>query len=701
MRNWGQSDRGNMIYQPHIDGLRAIAVLAVVVFHAFPELLPGGFVGVDVFFVISGFLITSIIRTEIEAGRFTLTGFYERRARRLLPASLTVYAAAFAAAAALMPPDAFRMFGRSLTAVALFYSNFWFADKTGYFDAPVHEQPLIHTWSLSIEEQFYLLWAPVLLLLLLRMGTRRLLVLAVIAVVALVGVSEWLARTVPEQAYFVTQARIWELLVGAILALSPTAIRLGPAAREAVAMTGLAAILASAVLLTSGATFPGLAALPACLGTLAVIAACRDGGTRTAALLSVSPLVGIGLVSYSLYLWHWPVLSFATLYLERMPDTVERLALVATAFVLAGLSWRFIEQPFRKSHAASQAPRHAGVRTSRPALAWGLAGVAAVALAGVAVNLGKGWPWRLDDTASRIYAQMLSKNPYRPSCYGTEQAFAHDRKCNFGAPRADGQSFDAAIFGDSNADHFVPALESIMRSRGLSARQVTHSACGPLIGVNIARRSALKRAECLRYQQTVLEFIARNPGLRLVVLSGNWTNYTDALVTNAANPAVAPVSSTGQHPTSRQSGGTTSLRSHLETLIAYFETRGIHVHLISQIPHQDVPVRCVIREVRAGRDGSTCGGPSAGETDRLTQVDRLFETLAAQHANVTATIPSRHLCRNGTCRVAEAATLLYHDSGHLNAYGAARLAPIIALPDRIEAPQGRSVGRQSRLQLSE
>lgn len=677
--------RGNMTYQPHIDGLRAIAVMAVVLFHAFPDALAGGFVGVDVFFVISGFLITSIIRKEIEAGRFTLSDFYARRARRLLPASLTVLLASFVAAFVLMPPDAFRLFGRSLTSAALFYSNYWFAERTGYFDAPAHEQPLIHTWSLSIEEQFYLLWAPLLLLLLARAGPHRVFVLTIAVILALLGLSEWLARVSPEQAYFVTHARIWELMVGAAWALATVRPSLGPLAREAIALAGLAGILSSALLLSPESTFPGLAALPACLGTLALIVACGSGPTSVGTVLSQPPLVAIGLISYSLYLWHWPLLSFASLYLERQPDTGERVALVAAAFLLAGLSWRFIEQPFRKpTPRASAKPRRGTGALSGGALSWGLAGIAGVALLGVAVNLGKGWSWRLDEVASRVYSQKLTKNPYRPACYGTALAFANDEICNFGAPRRDRSGFEAAVFGDSNADHFVPALETVMRQRGLSARQVTHSACGPLIGVNIARRGARKRAECEAYQQTVLEFLDRNPSLRLVVLSANWTNYTGAFVTNAAFPDVAAAA--GPDDALRSPGAMTTLEEHLRTLIAFFRSRGIHVHLISQIPHQDVPVRCVIAEIRAGRDGSTCGAAADAKADRLVEVDILFETLAADGRDVSATIPSRYMCKGRTCRVAEASTLLYSDHGHLNAYGAARLAPMIQIPTNLGAP---------------
>ena len=297
-------------YRPDIDGLRAIAVLAVLLYHVGGFGLTGGFGGVDVFFVISGYLITTIIQREIESGTFSLLNFYERRIRRIFPALVAVTVVATLVSAMLLLPEDFKEYGKSLLNLMAISSNYYFMRKTGYFDAAASEKPLLHTWSLAVEEQFYIVF-PLLLLVLSRFGRR-----AVIAGLTALAFASFLAsaatlENAPARAFFATPGRVWELLIGVLTAVMGPALITSRLHREALAALGLALIGYGYFFYTDATPFPGPAALAFCLGAAFIIYAGTSGGeTLTARMLS-SPLVAsIGLISYSVYLWHWPLIVF-------------------------------------------------------------------------------------------------------------------------------------------------------------------------------------------------------------------------------------------------------------------------------------------------------------------------------------------------------------------------------------------------------
>ncbi len=337
-----------MQYRREIDGLRALAVVPVVLFHAGFQAFGGGFVGVDIFFVISGYLITSIIVAERQSGHFSMAGFYERRARRILPALLLVMACCIPFAWAFMAPQDMRSFSQSLVAVSLFASNVLFFLTSGYFDTAAELKPLLHTWSLAVEEQYYLLF-PGVLLLAWRFGPLRIMAgLGAVLVVSLVA-AQWALPMQPSGAFYLLPTRIWELLLGALLAfyLADAAYpRPGPRIAEMGAATGLALIAAAVLLLDEKTPFPGLWALLPTLGTALVIL-CAGPSNRVGKLLGLRAVVGVGLISYSAYLWHQPLFAFARYASNRPPDALWMGLLAASAFVLAYASWRWVERPFR------------------------------------------------------------------------------------------------------------------------------------------------------------------------------------------------------------------------------------------------------------------------------------------------------------------------------------------------------------------
>ncbi len=337
-----------MEYRRDIDGLRALAVVPVVLFHAGVPGFSGGFVGVDVFFVISGYLITLLIAREITEGSFTIAGFYERRVRRIIPALFAVLLVSTVLATRLFLPDQLRDFSKSLVATVLFSSNVFFWREAGYFAAPAAEKPLLHTWSLAVEEQFYIAFPIALLIIHKWLGQRWVAWLAP-AALASFALSVWGVIHAPGATFYLAPTRAWELLIGALLALGAIPRPKRRYAIELGAIVGLALIAWAVFGLSRETPFPGLNALYPCVGAALLLHAgeASFAGLRDRACWRHRPLVAIGLISYSLYLWHWPLLVFAQYVRVFELTLAERLVVVCIAGLAAALSWRFVERPFR------------------------------------------------------------------------------------------------------------------------------------------------------------------------------------------------------------------------------------------------------------------------------------------------------------------------------------------------------------------
>jgi peptidoglycan/LPS O-acetylase OafA/YrhL len=334
--------KGELQYRPEIDGLRAAAVLPVILFHAGIPTFRGGFVGVDIFFVISGYLITRILADDLNAGRYSLARFYERRARRILPALFFVATICSGVAWALMLPHDFDRFSASVASLALFGSNFFFWLRSGYFDPSAAESPMIHTWSLAVEEQFYIVF-PLLLAWLWHSGSRERVVAALWAA-ALVsfGLCLWGSVNASSANFYLAPFRAWELLAGALCALA-TAPRV---TRPALGVLGVALIGFAIFWLDEKTPFPSAYALLPVIGAILIIRYAVTG-TPAARVLSLRPVVAIGLVSYSAYLWHQPLFAFARLSTTAAPSQTQMLLLSAATMVLAAATYVLIEQPFR------------------------------------------------------------------------------------------------------------------------------------------------------------------------------------------------------------------------------------------------------------------------------------------------------------------------------------------------------------------
>jgi peptidoglycan/LPS O-acetylase OafA/YrhL len=472
-------------YRPDIDGLRAIAIVPVVAFHAFPQWVPGGFVGVDVFFVISGFLISTIILEALDDRTFTLTGFYARRIRRIFPALLVVLVACLMWGWWGLFAADYAQLGKHAAAGAGFAANLVLWNEAGYFDTVSEAKPLLHLWSLGIEEQFYLLW-PTLLYVAWR-GTRRLVAVIATVLIASFAYNAILTRTDEVAAFYSPVTRLWELLLGAAfaylaLARSRTTFASGwtdrfwrfyrPPLRDIGGVLGFAAVVASVFLFNRDTSFPGWrAALPAG-GTLLCIGAGADAWLNRQ-LLSARWLVALGLISYPLYLWHWPLLSLAVLKAEASTSLV-RIVLIAASLLLAWATYRVVERPIRFQW-RGRAPI---IGLCVLMLATGLAGYAAFARDGFIER-----PINRSDQAHflQYYERMRTRGlaeAYRAECDFMDWASEKTQPSIAPSCTAPGTHGTVFLWGDSHAQALSLGLRSILPA-DLALAQVTTSGCPP------------------------------------------------------------------------------------------------------------------------------------------------------------------------------------------------------------------------------
>jgi peptidoglycan/LPS O-acetylase OafA/YrhL len=501
-------------YREDIDWLRAIAVLAVVAFHFEAPAIFGGFVGVDIFFVISGFLITGIIQSEVNSGTFSFARFYERRVRRLLPALYAMVAlTAIPSLHFLLTSERLEFF-RSVAAVVTFTSNFFFWFQTGYFDHAAVEKPLLHTWSLAVEEQFYLA-LPVLLWALLRNGRggRLRLAVAVIALsVASFALCVWLMKTDRSaNAFFMSPPRAWEFLIGGIIAVDGFPSLRNLRARQAA--RGLALVLLAIPIfsLRQGPGFPGVNALLPCIGAAVFIWSGIGVPTLARGRYSALNVVKFfGQISYSLYLWHWPLFTFARFSKSSLVlDAFDTLALFALTVAISYLSWRFVEQPFRRGSLAPTrraAFRIAGVST---------AVLLAASIAGIVASQT---PSEADRSASQL--ESYNSYNYQPlfrsgSCF-TQSFGTFDEKCLELAP---GKT-NVLLWGDSYAAQYFHGLSKSVDPQGVNILQATQAACMPTFAA-----ASQGVASCRDFAARMDSFFQSSKP-DLVIISADWLEYS-------------------------------------------------------------------------------------------------------------------------------------------------------------------------------
>ncbi len=514
-----------MMRRPDIDGLRALAVMPVVLFHAELPGFAGGYVGVDVFFVISGFLITGMIHDGLGTGGWTLGGFYERRARRLLPALFTVLFASIILFAPLLLLNHLQDFANSVIAAALFISNIFFWRTTNYFAVPAQFHPLLHTWSLGVEAQFYLFYP--LLLMAIRRWLPGGLFLWLLALTILGFAVAWvgtLLSSVP--AFYLLPTRAWELTLGGLLAVGALPRPRSQAVSDGLAVLGIACIAWAVFTYGPGTLFPGPGALLPCIGAALVIYAGSSGKGVVRRLLAWAPIVLIGLASYSIYLWHWPLLVFANYWTAAPLGVVGLVIVLGATAVLSLLTWRFVEQPWRDRRI---------VRRPRTVV---LSGTGATAVA-VAAGL---WLGSLDPRTGRTFfafhapqsqveatrtfiANNTDSIPERDRCHGHDARFIPpEAKCGNGV--GDGPP-DVFVWGDSFGAEAGMALGEVAARHGVHLAYSSYSICPPT-----TRMFAPARLPCRQHNQTVLDYLVASSSTETVVLVQRYLapHYDDTLL---------------------------------------------------------------------------------------------------------------------------------------------------------------------------
>jgi peptidoglycan/LPS O-acetylase OafA/YrhL len=644
-------------YRAEIDGLRGIAVLAVVGFHAFPDYFPGGFVGVDVFFVISGFLISSIILRQLNRSQFTLVDFYARRVRRIFPALLVVLAACLLLGGLVLLPNELEQLGKHIGSAALFGSNFTLWFESGYFDTTAEFKPLLHLWSLGIEEQFYLLW-PMLLLLLWKRpravpGSVAVLTAASFLLCLIIG-----SRSSVASFYF-PLSRFWELGLGCLLAVLkaspgtagrwPERLALPSLRGSMLPVVGVALICISLLLFDRATAFPGWAALVPTVGTMCVIAGRGDSWFQRRVMAS-GVLVFIGVISYPLYLWHWSMLSFAAILEGGTPAATVRAVAVVLSFALAWLTFLWFERPVRlqRSGAVSVAL---------------VAGLAILGAAGLGIYMLRGFPERFDVDVRALTAEPR-RNELCPEKFRTHRLFNYCKGTQAAPP-------EVLFLGDSRAQSVYDGVADVMGAHhaiGLLAR----GGCPPILGVDLHFRD---QQGCMDVWNTFVEY-AQEVKPRVVVVIGGGAHLLDS-------------SEATLEKSSEFAGQEVAFKYGLHELIAAL-AKTSRVIYIRQLPYFETSPTCFIRPIRL--PGSKCASSvsrSAVEA-ATTSFDGILYEIRQQMPQLELIDSVAALCDESNCaQQLPSGELLYVDQFHLSTAGGryfARSSGLVALIEQDLAP---------------
>ena len=664
--------RSAIKYRPDIDGLRAVAVTSVVAYHCGLGWFKGGFVGVDVFFVISGYLIGSLVYKEIRARSFKISKFYGRRARRILPALFGVLMFCYAAAVLLLSPLEMKDFARTALATIASSSNILYWLKSGYFAANSDQSPLLMTWSLGVEEQFYVIF-PLLMLLLRRLKQRVLFM--IIGGLALLSLALCILGTPikPDATFYLLPTRAWELAAGILLAMLEVnrphiSSRQHAAVTHGVSLVGLALIGVAVFSLNTSTPFPGYAALLPVAGTVLIIAA-RQGIVNR--LLAWQPIVFVGLISYSWYLWHWPLLSFARICSDSGISTSVAVTLALVSFGCAVLSWKFIEQPFRKS------------TTPTPLLLKRYAALAVtMMIPAVIFGITHGLPQR-----NRSVQRMeIVGEPLRHDVCVAPYGVSHPILV---APCvATGQGPAVAVIGDSHAAALAEGFRSIAAQQGYRLVELTKASCPALQGVRaFSIHHPAHDRECTEFNREVMDYLQREPSIDAVVIAGVWSGYlydgNERFTLLAGNEDVSNTSVARSGLLLEQGlNGEIDQLEHMGKAVYLFQDnnsfsfdpmRHMRTRLIA--PRRFV-ARLVANSTLRWPDG--VAPPSGYPED--AEARRLVAFVGKAHPEVHFIDPQDALCSAAGCEFALGNQNLFVDTHHLSSLGAQMALSNLKLP---------------------
>jgi len=630
-------------YRSEIDGLRALAVIPVVLYHAGFAIFGGGFVGVDVFFVISGYLITGNIHAEMSGGRFSIIDFYERRIRRILPALYFVMIACLPFAWIWLLPREFVDFGRSLVSVCLFTSNIFFNREIDYFAPNAESWPLIHTWSLAVEEQYYVIF-PMLLLGSRRLSSTSLIVLlAALAAVSL-GWADWESRIDPQSDFYLLPTRAWELGVGAVVALIPRdKLALEPHLTNILALIGLSSLTFAIFCFRPDMPLPGLWSL-APAGGSALLIAFATARTKCGRWLGWPPLVGVGLLSYSAYLWHQPLFAFARFRFAAPAGGWLMLGLSAASLAMAYASWRFVERPFRDRKRFSRATVFVA------ALATGMIIVAV----GRVIALNRGFPTRMPAIEG-----VRDLGAYRDRCLDlpdlNPSRLADMDACQLGDRKA---KLDFLLIGDSHAAALADGINAAASRRGRRGLLIVANACLPIFGL----RGQYPRNEeaCRRLHESLMS-IVDHFGINLVLMHAYWQAFDKKSILDAEDL--------------KSRSPQQAIHDRLLETLSTLKGRNVQVVIITDTPHAPFRVPDILAR-KAMYDLNVEERPSL-ETflHENSSAFRIFEDPEIRRrARIFDVYPFFCRTAHGFCDVADHARPYFWDDNHLTSFGSLALS---------------------------
>ena len=650
------SEPNHFRYRSDVDGLRAVAVLMVLLFHAGFG-FSGGYVGVDVFFVISGFLITGLILQQQDHGTFSMAEFWKRRIRRILPAATLVVLVTLVAGYFLLLPHDLKDLAESTIYQQLMAANFYFWHHTGYFDGPADLKPLLHTWSLAVEEQFYLGY-PIVLVLLRRLSRVQLFVFLGFSALLSFALSAILVSEHPGATFYALPTRAWELLLGGMLAAWPAAIISRRWIAEVVSLAGLAMMLFAGLAYDSATEFPGPNALMPCLGTVLIIAGGTSHKTLVQRLLSCRPFVFIGLISYSLYLWHRPLLVYQRYWFGDHVHASYRATILLGSFALAVLSWKYVESPFRSGKQKTQASG----RT-----------ITFATMASALLMLGLGsWIMRSEGCPERMPAEVLAiiedttGSAARKAMNSDVAACNSDHLPLIGDVRADDQ-ISFVLWGDSHALAVAKLCDELAQDYGIKGALATKSGTAAFLG-DLQRKG---EHESIEWNEAVFNYIHRNRITNVLIVS-RWLGCVQSGNKNAAD----------------------HLAKALDHTTQLLSENGIQVWIMMQVPEQpENPQRGLALAAWSGR--ST---PYGVTIERHSEVQKpVFQAFAKLDSSIVLNPDVFCFDAEGRSRIGSGKRSYYRDDDHLSYVGAKELIRPLLRPVFAKIAEQKTVGMPSAI----
>ncbi len=631
-------------YRPEVDGLRTISVMLVIFHHLGWEFFSGGYIGVDIFFVISGYLITSIITKDIQKGSFSISDFYKRRVIRIAPAYFLVLIITSIVSTLILLPAELTNYFKSANYSILFSANFYMWQEVGgYFGSQSNIVPLLHLWSLAVEEQFYILWPPILIISLRLIKIQNIWIPLSLAILGTVYLSEWGVQNYRAASYYLMPTRVFELLIGALINFLPK-INWSAKTRNTLGIIGLGIILFPATILTKDSLFPGVSALFPCIGAFSILFFCKESDDIVGRILARRFMVSIGKISYPAYLWHWPIIAYLNIYKIEF-NVLISLAVLAATFTLAYLTYLYIETPIKRLNTHSSG-KVIGFGFCLPALS--------IFFASSIAQANQGWPSRFQESLNIKSAALKSwTHKMRGRCNeGPPNNPLPEDSCVLGLKD---RPVDFLLIGDSHANHFTSMINIMAKDAGLRGYDITQSQTIFLPETKSFQIQGRKRVEILNFEirNQKLKKIIEERKYKAVVLGGSFANYYI----------------NGDFQSSNNKDSKKVFETKFKESIELIENSGSSVFIIKGSPFlKEVQYDCDLSNERFSTTNS-CKNSLELHRKHFEKWETFLMGLKLEHPTIKIIDPTKIICNEKYCNTQINGIPLYRDNNHLNHMG--------------------------------